>query len=618
MPRFGRSLAFAVLFSLLSGISEGQLSDMDREQIAGQISSAARSLDPALFPDLAASQAVVLDRVTRARQFFDLKTSPENRDAWLLFLDLDPLVEKIESGEPAPVVGREAIALRHRLIGTAPGLELTVLRSLRDAVEQLIEAVRFRDREKSAQSLAKQLESLAERIRTLDANPSAEDFAVVSTMLGVLESSGQAKTTVQSLRSLFGRPNLVFLVSESMVQSAVNRDVNQSRPVRDCILGTRIVGDATLTGTITAHLLPAIGAARVNVTLAGQVYSKNVGYNGPVRLRTIGHGEVEFWRSLTVNESGITLDPAQSRASLRTRITSIEHKLGLVRKIARKRAAQQKPQVDRIAAERMRMQVGNQFASQMNEASSIKPPDPLEKVRPLLKRLSLVEPTRIWSSNEQAICIDTTFRRGDQMSSVVSRPAIMDAYDVAIQIHESAVDNGFTPVLAGRTLKESQIQNLLGKAGRPIESQLDADGDEKPEPPFEIDFARLRPIVFEARQNLLRVGVRGTRFAQGSRELKQSMEISAAYEPASTEQGTAILLRKGDVDVSFPGRKRLSVSQAGLKRTIQKKFSKVFPSVLLDRPIEIAADAKIKAVRGRVFRPRLVDARDGWLTIAIR
>jgi hypothetical protein len=621
MSRLGHCIAFTVFIAALSSFvprtAMAQLSDFDRTRLAGEIEAAAKNLDPALFPELDPSKAEVLSRVKLAKQFFDSRTSAENRDAWLAYLDLDPLVEKIESDGSAPAIARDAIDLRHRLVGVAPGLELTVLRNLRDSIEQLIEAVRFRDKETSTQSLAKQLDALAERVKELDDNPSAEDSAAISALLGVLESSGQAKGTVYALRNTFSRPNVAILVGEPLVQSAVNRDIiNRSQPVRDCILGTRIVGDATINGAVTANLLSAVGAARINVSLVGHIVSKSIGYNGPVRLRTTGQGNVNVWRSLTFNESGVVLEPAYSRAVLKTEITAIEHKLRLVRKIASKRAAEQKPKADKIAVEKMRSRVGSMFVTQTSEAAAITPLDPLEKIRPVLKRLSLDEPARFWGSTEQAVYIDSTFRRRDQISTVVSRPPIHESYDVAVQVHESVIDNTFAPILAGRTLKESQLNELLEKSGRPVPKPSEAG--EEPEPPFEIDFARLRPIVFEARDQTLRVGVRGTRFAQGSRELKRAMEITAVYEPAKTNDGVVVLLRQGDVDVDFPGDRRLSVSQAGLKRTIQKKFSDVFPEVLLDRPLEVPTDVQVEAIRGRVFHPRMVDARDGWLTITVR
>ena len=101
-------------------------------------------------------------------------------------------------------------------------------------------------------------------------------------------------------------------------------------------------------------------------------------------------------------------------------------------------------------------------------------------------------------------------------------------------------------------------------------------------------------MIFEARDQTLRVGVRGTRFAQGSRELDRAMEITAIDKPAIGDDGTMILIRVDEVGVVFPGRTRLSVSQAGLKATIQKKFSKIFPETLLDRPLEVPQTSQLE------------------------
>jgi hypothetical protein len=614
MSRLGYFYAFFIVFAS-PGALPAQLSGTDRPRLIGEIRAAADHLDADLLPDFVTSKSEFLERVATVEQFFTANTTAENRDAWLEYLHLDPLVEAIKSEQSPGVMAREALDLHDRLVGTTPGLELTALRQLRDSTEQLFESILFRDKEKSIASLAKQLDSLAQRVGQLDDNPSANDFAAVSAVLGLLESSGQADRLMDSFRDTFSRPNVAILVGESMIQTAANQNVSRTSPVRDCILGTRIFGSATLNGIITADLLPSVGAAKVNVTLVGKIVSHNRGYNRPVRLRTVAYGDVNLSRTMMVNESGITLEPVYSRAVLRTKILAIEHNLAIVRAIARKRTAQQKPQADRIAVERMRNRAGAQFALRTSEATEIMPQDLLVEIRPLLKRLSLEEPTRLWGSTDEAIVIDTMFRGHDQLSTVVPRPLIGESYDAAVQIHESAIENAFATVLAGRTLSETRLNELLESAGRPM-PETDIEGESGP--PFEIDFSRLRPIIFEARDQTVRLGVRGKRFAQGKRELKQAMEITALYEPAKNDDGVAILRRHGDVTVDFPGGKRLTLAQAGLRRSIQKKFSEVFPETLLSRQIEIPSDAEIEAIRGHVFRSRLVDARDGWLTIASR
>lgn len=611
--------------------ADAQIPEAERTRLAAEIEASVDDLDPARFPQLVDSKASVATRIEAVRSFFARATTPENGLAWMDYLQVDPLDDAILTDASPSVLAREAIDLRYRLIGTAPGLELTALTRLRQSVEQLIESIRFRDPERAKESLARQLTALAQRVRALDDNPSADDLASISALSGVLASSGQAPGLVITLRNTFNRPNVAILIGEPLVQTAIYQKVNQSRPVRDCILGTRIIGDATLNGTVTGHLIPAVGHARLNLTLTGNVVSNSLGYNGPVRLRTVGFGDVTASRQVMISDSGIVLSPVQGQASLRTEIRAIEHKLRLVRKIARKKAAEQKPRAERIATGKMRRQVVEQFASQTREATAVTTPDTLSRIRPLLKRLSLEEPSRNWSSSDRALVIDTTFRRHDQLSSIVSRPPITHSFHAAIQIHETVIDNAVAPVLAGRTLREDQLNELLEQAGRPTPprngaeqdraeqdraEQDDAEQDDA-EPPFEIDFHRFRPIIFEARNQMLRVGVRGTRFAQGGREIRQPMEITATYQPAETDDGVVALLRQGDVNVNFPGR-RLSVSQAGLRPAIKKQFSSVFPEVLLDQPLLVPSDTQIQSMRGREFRPLLIDVDDGWLTIAVR
>ncbi|WP_146527795.1 hypothetical protein [Novipirellula artificiosorum] len=608
-----------VLFSALClqcGNSFGQMSDSDRSRMVEQIRSAEATVQPDRFPDLASAKRSVSDASNVVRSAVYARTDAENAKAWLDYLDLEPVAEAMEDDQSTAKLASAAFELRHRLVGNVAGLEIDVIRDLRASVEDLISAIRFRDPEKSVEPFRKQLASLADRMEGMGRVPSAEDAAAISAIVGLIDESNQAGETVAVIRQIFGRPNLAIHVGESMVTRSVNRAVNESRPVRDCILGTRIVGDATTQGAVTANLLPAMGSARIQVALTGHVTTKSLGYNGPVRLRTTGHGDVSAIRTLHVNEQGVTMEPVFATVALKTNIDAIEHRLGIVRRIAQKRAAEQKPQADRIAVAKMQQQVGSEFAQQTSEATAIEPPDLSSRIAPILKRLSLEEPARLWGSTDDAIFVDATFRRSDQIASVVSRPPIRESFELAIQVQESMVDNALGPFLAGRTINEREINELLKSAGRPPTSD-GAEGDERDDS-FELDFARVQPIVFEARDGAIRIGLRGTRFAQGKQELKVAMEITAKYRPARTLEGRWLLLRDQDVGVDFPGRKRLSLSQTGLKRNIQKKFTDVFPETLLDRTLEVPSSLEVEVLRGRQFRPTLIEAQDGWLTIAVR
>jgi hypothetical protein len=258
--------------------------------------------------------------------------------------------------------------------------------------------------------------------------------------------------------------------------------------------------------------------------------------------------------------------------------------------------------------------VGEQFTSETTEVNPVTPSQLLDRSEAMLQRLSLTKPSQRWSSTEDEISIESLFRGSDQLSTVVSRPDVATPFAFAVQIHESAIENAFSVILAGRTLNESRLNDLLEKVGRDQTPSEEASQ----EPPFEISFSRSRPVIFEAREGALRIGLRGTRFAQGDRTpLVKAMEITAIYQPAAGEDGKVVLRRAGEVDVDFP-RERLTLREVGLKPIIQKEFSEIFPEQILDQEIRVADDAKLQTLRGREFRSSLVEARDGWLTIAFQ
>ena len=604
-----------LLWGLSATEAQGQLTNADREKLLQGIQSATVDLDPSRLPNLELVTATLLERVQELEKWLSRAADSENREAWLRYLRLDPLTDAIKSGASASEQMKEAIAIRNRMIGTAPGLEMTAVRGLRDAVDSLIDAILFRNSDQSMAMLTSQLQSLAEMIGQADDCPSPDQFNAISTRVALLESSGQAHELVRQFRNTFNRPNAAIMIGSTLVSQAIARPVFRERPVSDCILGTRLVGTALLEGNVNAKLLPSIGAARVCLFFDGTVSTANTGYNGPVRLRTVGNGHVTANRTMSVDALGIEFGETSSEAALSTRITRIEHKLALVRAIARKQAAKQKPAADRIALQRLRIQIGDQFSSETAEVSPVTPTELLARAEPMLKRLSLTKPTQFWSSTEDAISIDSVFRGPEQLSSIVTRPDVSPPFAVAVQIHESAIENAFGVMLAGRTLNEQRLNELLEKVGRK-ETTAENGEEDASEPPFEISFSRSRPVIFEARSESLRVGLRGTRFVQGDRApLNKAMEITAIYHPATTDDGKIVLRRAGEVGVDFP-RERLTLGEVGLKPLIQRAFSEIFPEQLLDQDLRISQDAKIQTLRGREFRPTQFQILDGWMTIA--
>ena len=599
----------------------GQLSDNTRASVAATIEADRGKLNSLHLPNIEAIESAIKVAVANIDQHFRSRTSEANRAAWMEYLATDRLVAAIDNKAKMEEIVKHAERTRGRLVADQAGLELAPVIELRRQVDQLIAASRFSDGEKSIKFIDQQLTSLEERLLEADAVPSAEQASALGAITRVIYESNQSAAVPVVMQSAFAQPNVVITVNSGLIQSAASRAVDRCRPVNDCILGTRVVGTGHLVGAVSARTLPAYGQVAVELTLNAQFSNRNKGYNGPVTVDTSGHGTVTSSRTIYLSEAGVTLGPTITQASLSTQIDSINHPLRLVRKIASRRAAEQKPKAEVIGREKLRQQVGSEFATQVEEAVRI-PAQPerqtaFAQARTTLTRLDLPEPKRMIGSSSDSVFLHATQAGVEQLAAANPAPSLLSgSYDLAIQLHESTIDNIASRVFAGRTMSRDQLDRLITRTGRPAPTAANADEEE--EAPFIIDFAKLRPIIFEARAQSLKVGIRGTRFKQGERELKQSLEITATYIPVRLMDGTMYLERQGDVTVDFPGNRRLTIQQVALRRSIQKLFANRFPPQLLTQSLNLPSTLPIETLRGRNLRTSGIDSRDGWLSLTAR
>jgi hypothetical protein len=595
--------------------------------LATEIAEAARQsaaqLDANRIADVDVTRSEFVDATENLRAELGRTASEQNAQAWLAYLKVAPALDAIESEASDVEIASKSMHVAQRATGVHPGLEVPAVMRVRSAARSYSDALRFRRKERMTDAIGRQLAKFADQWAMIEDTPSPDDLATLQLLLDLLDRTDQNVALVDRTRERFSSANLHVSVDDAFVQSMLNRSVNQTSPVRDCILGTRIVGNATLTGNVTATLLPSVGSIRVRVAIDGTVSSNNTGYNGPVRLRTSGVGVVHATRDIQVGETGVNMAPVVASGSLTTRIDAIEHPLGLVRHIARKKAGQQKSKADRIAHDRFISRITEAFTEETDRATVDPGTDVLAEARAYLKRLDFPEPARSIGSTRESVYAYTTIRSDNQLAAPMPPPPIGVVNEATIQIHESVVNNTLGAVLAGRTMTASELKRLASKTGRTAADQgatADQTGTSdqaQEEREFEIDFDSSRPIIFEARDGKLRLGIRGTRFMQGSRELKQKLEIVALYQPIKTDSGVVVLDRVGEAKINFPGTKRLSVSQTSLRSAIKKAFADAFPETLMDQAWTVPSTVKLAPLQGRTFRPCHFDAQDGWLTLGV-
>lgn len=638
---------FAIAFAGASAcVNQALVTADEATQWLQLIEQSKSELDPNRLPSQEQTEADVVAAMNAADAFFQRVTDPSNHDAWMRFLDFAPLQSAIEGDESVAKRGNAAVELSQRLSGPEEGLELSRLVALRESLDRYLAALRYGNPKRGLAVIERQLETLADILsseenadeqtestpRTL-ADLSGEEVAQIESIVETLAAANQASVLVSRITGRYSSPNLRAFVDGRVISDAITRPVNNPERVNDCLLGTRIIGDARVVGNVTGSLLPSEGNIRLLIRLDGQFSTSTKGYNGPVTLRSSGFGQVYAARQLVITEKRVFAGEPIATASLSTQINQINHPLKLVRKIASKKAAEMKPQAEAISRRKLQDRVLEGFRQQTDEEASRTFPDLDAKMSPWLRRLDLPPPTRTIGSTTDAVHVRATMRRPFGLSAPGEGPSLSmvrtatssgtypGGYSAAIQVHESILNNTVMKLLAGETFTPEKLRDLTSSFGIPSDKDASAETDvtdDEPAESFEVDFSGFRPVYFEARDQTLRIGLRGDRFAQGDRELDRRLEVSAVYRPAITEDGRMILIRDEDIDLKFPGGRRLTLSQTAIKANIEEGFDKLFPMTLLHREWTLPSTLQLPTLAGRSAKVIGIDAQDGWLTLVVR
>jgi len=639
--------------------------------LLAEIERARGELDVDTLPDLVDAEKEVIREMMELESYLRQKANPENFANWMKFLKLDPLIDAIEDGESIRVRGAATVGLASRLRGVEAGLELPPMVSLRESVDRYEVSLRYSDPERGLQGIEIQLDALVDLLspkvpadkkstdkkskdektnetdsgesprqtRSLEELSSA-DVAEMELLIGRLAGANQAAELVAKIRSYYSESNVHGWVDGRAITDAIMRPVNTPQSVNDCILGTRVIGDSRVDGTVRGQLLPSDGSIRLLVCLDGLFSTSARGYRKPITLDTTGTGNVYAARQLAITERRIVLGETIATADLSTQIQRINHPSKLVRRIAARKAAEQRRQAEAISREKLRSQIYRQFDQQTAEFAQQSFPDLDQTIGPWFRRLDLPALTRTIGSTSDTVYARGMLQRPVGLAAPGPPPALSSirtasgsgvypgGYLAAVQVHQSVFDNTIASVLAGETFTTKRIQQIAATLGielpeRALEKKTEsgedsAEENEESDDDFEVDFDRLRPVFVEADGQALRIGIRGTRFRHGDNELDTAMQVSATYRPVSSGDGTMWFVRDEEVELTFPGTSRLTFRQTAIKGNIQRGFEKSFPKELLRRSFPMPSSVAMPTLAGKVLQVSAIDLTDGWITVVVR
>jgi hypothetical protein len=466
---------------------------------------------------------------------------------------------------------------------------------------------------------------------------------------------------VAAIRKRYAQSNIQAIVSASFLEHTPTRGVNEVRPVRDCILGTRIIGSANTQAHVNYELESSAESIALAVYLNGQAQSRNNGYNGPVRVLTTGQTTYAAASRLHLNDDAFATSPITASVDTRTRIRSINKTGGqfaarLITKIAWRRALEQKRRAELISAEHTRQRVVREFGETVQrDLGQLRSRYEREVKAPLVRRDVVPEYLRM-HSDPTAAFIEAVFASRNQLGADRPAPKPMPGFDLGVQVHESAINNYLVLALASAKISQQSADvppNLSGdvpnwikvlSVARPklaaaaatgaeiveeaqerIEEAVKGETDERepeerkapPFKPYSITLNSEAPIGVRFDDGRLNVRIRASRLASDDAEYF-NWDFIIAYE--FTTDGNRIKLKRvGDIEVFPTGfdpawDKQLTAQQSGFRSTLAKNMNararagQSFPAEIPIEPIYIS--------RFGTLLLHELTADDGWLTVS--
>ncbi len=424
-----------------------------------------------------------------------------------------------------------------------------------------------------AERYAKQLDRLADLLVKFDQKPTLDRSQAIGTLVRWLELAGQAKELVAAIRSHYWQPNLYVVASQRVVNSGLTMEVTQTEDVRDCILGTTLVGTATMQGHADVELIDSDDDAQLRVRLIGTIHSDNVGFNRGVKINSRGDTQVLGTKIVRLNAAGITAAPAQVHCTTSSTIDSITARSCLIEKIAWKRAARSKASAERIGSRHAEQRVAVGMEKRANKQLERARDDYAEKFRkPLLRRDQFPQELKFRTIGG---LLKIVWRQANasQLAAPDMPPPIEGKNDLAVRLHESFVSNFSRAMLGGVRLTDKRLVELLEKNMGEVPEAVRLTQDKEP---WAITFSPQDPVSATFANNTIRFAIRGRVFELGERTVRSELEMSAVYQLQKTPAG-AHLTRQGGVSVEYVGATRRRSSDEVIVRTVMRqKFDALF------------------------------------------
>ena len=513
-----------------------------------------------------------------------LRSRGVDHEGWKKYLRWDEMHAEISSENPNVQVLEETFS-RYR--SGENGLELRQFTAVRRSLRNYINKLFFANNKQYNEQYQMQLNLLAEELEEYAKTPNSQQSQLIGGQLGWLEQGDQVPELVTKIRNTYNQSNLFLTVSKPFLAAGIERPIDDVSDIREEILGTRIYGKGHTVGELQLDLVPSQDSAILELIMTGETTSKNIGYNRSVVVHTRGVTQVSGRKRLVLDADGIRALAARASCSTSSIFDSIYAPSNFVTKIANKRAYKQKAEAEAVGSRRAEYRVAQRMNSEAGELLA----DLNEKIKeqfqkPLKSRDSF--PAKMdFSTTTEGLQLEMMQVTRFQLAAPTAPPSTVSGdEDLAVQLHESMINNFGESILGGVKLTDEGLVELLEQRGKEIPAELQITDDKDP---WSITFDYIRPIEVRFEEGQVAVSIRGRQFTRGETAINKTVKIGAVYNISKGKTG-AKLVRDGDVNLEFLRMKKLGAREIAFKTFMVKKFDAIFEKEIVGEGLKMQGE----------------------------
>jgi hypothetical protein len=616
------SLAVAAI--LLAGGSA-----VAQQDLSALFDQAGSSFEPVSPEKLNSARADLEARMKDVERY--VRVASSNGQRWLSYLKWDDLKGALAAEGPTNL--RPLAATNQKLNRDENGLEARQFRRMAAALQRYMQLSQLARQDNQEEYYRSQLDALKKQLDAYRSEESSASSVQIGARLNFLAGLGNAPDLVSAIRAEFVQPNAYMQMSSSLIAAGVD-PINRREPVTDCILGTSIRSDARTTGSVGIATIPSDDKAVIEFISDGHTYSTNVGRNGPAVIRSTADTNFTATKRVELSDPAFKATGSRASATTDTHLHSVSKSGGglgsrLVSRIGMNRARQNERRAESIAADHAEDRIDRRFNEEVNkEVRDARRRYVDEYRKPLERRGEVPEHIR-FSSTKDSVNFEVAQASGSQLGAAGPAPEAPAGHDLALRLHESAVNNYSASLLSGATGSQTKpdedikfdvkLPKWMKDAWKERKVEpTEGEGGEEPFKPYSLTFQQTRPLTVNFVDGKVKLTIHIDRLKSGDNTF-EDWDVTGTYSPEPTEDGGIVLRRDEDL-VMLPAnfRGQLSTRQVAERANLEKELNarsaqgKGFPKSFKLDPL--SPEGNLEDAGPLVFNQ--FESAGGWLVAA--